>query len=102
VTPATLLPDAVKLLRGTGFRGVIVSGDLAAATLATGGSVADAAVAALKAGCDLLYVPGDAADQEAAYRAVVRALRLGQVPATRVAASLHRLAALRRAYGIGG
>lgn len=100
VTPATLLPDAVSLLRHQGFRGVIVSGDLAAASLATGQPVSEMAVEALKAGCDLLWIPGDAADQDAAWRAVVRAVRSGEVPRTRVAAALRRVAALRKAYGV--
>jgi beta-N-acetylhexosaminidase len=101
VTPATLLPDVVTLLRHTfGFRGVIVSGDLAAASLATGRPVADLAVEALKAGCDLLWVPGDAADQDAAWQAVVRALRTGEVPASRVADALRRVSVLRAGFGV--
>ncbi len=101
VTPATLLPEAVAQLRKLGFRGVVVSGDLSAVTLATGGSVAAAAVDALKAGCDLLFVPGDAADQEAAWSAVVRAVRRGDVPLARVAGALRRIAALKRRFGVG-
>lgn len=100
VTPATLLPDAISLLRHQGFRGVVVSGDLAAASLATGQPVSEMAIEALKAGCDLLWIPGDAADQDAAWRAVVRAVRSGEVPRTRVAAALRRVAALRQAYGV--
>jgi beta-N-acetylhexosaminidase len=97
VTPATLLPDAVALLREVDPDAIAVSADLQAVTLTTGGTVADAAVAALEAGCDLLYVPGDAADQEAAFRAVVTAIRSGRVPGDRVAEALQRVAALKRA-----
>jgi beta-N-acetylhexosaminidase len=102
VTPATLLPEAVSQLRDElGFRGVIVSGDLAAASLATGRPVADLAVAAVTAGCDLLWIPGDAQDQEAAWRAIVRALRSGRLPAARVAEALQRVSLLRARYGVG-
>jgi beta-N-acetylhexosaminidase len=101
VTPATLLPDAVALLRDDlKFSGVIVSGDLAAASLATGRPVADLAVEALNAGCDLLWIPGDASDQEAAWRAVVRGLRTGEVKPARVADALARVSALRARYGV--
>jgi beta-N-acetylhexosaminidase len=101
VTPATLLPEVVGLLRGDlGFKGVVISGDLAAASLATGRPVADLAVAAVKAGADLLWVPGDAGDQDAAWRAVVRALRRGEVPVSRVADALKRVSVLRAAYGV--
>jgi beta-N-acetylhexosaminidase len=101
VTPATLLPDAVRLLReDLRFRGVVVSGDLAAASLATGRPVADLAVEALNAGCDLLWIPGDASDQEAAWRAVVRGLRTGEVTPSRVADALARVSALRARYGV--
>lgn len=100
VTPATLLPEAVGRLRALGFRGVVVSADLAVTTLATGGSVAEAAVDALRAGCDLLWVPGDVDAQEEAYRAVVRAIRSGDVPAARVRDALNRVSALKRAFRI--
>jgi beta-N-acetylhexosaminidase len=101
VTPATLLPRAFALLRkDLGFRGVIVSGDLAAASLGSGAPIADVAVDALKAGADLLWVPGDAADQDAAWRGVVQAVRAGEVPAERVAEALKRVTLLRATYGV--
>jgi beta-N-acetylhexosaminidase len=98
VTPATLLPEAIAMLRDAGFRGAVMSASLPATSLATGGNVAEAAVAALRAGCDLLLVPGDARDQEAAYRAVVRAIRRGKVPQARYREALARVTALRRRY----
>ncbi len=101
VTPATLLPDAASLLRDRlHFQGVVLSGDLLAVTAATGGSVADAAVRALKAGCDLLFLPGGATDAESAYNAVLGAIRQGQLDSRVVARSMARVAALKKAYGI--
>jgi beta-N-acetylhexosaminidase len=101
VTPATLLPEVVAQLRDDlAFRGVIVSGDLAAASLATGRPVAEVALAAVKAGCDLLWIPGGADDQEAAWRAVARALGSGDLPAARVAEALRRVSLLRARYGV--
>jgi beta-N-acetylhexosaminidase len=64
-----------------------------------GDSIAASAVAALRAGCDLLYIPGDAAAQESAYRALARAIRSGTVPPGRVTAALRRVALLQRAHG---
>jgi beta-N-acetylhexosaminidase len=101
VTPATLLPEAVALLRGMGFRGVVVSADLASVALATGGTPARAAVEALEAGCDLLLLPGNATDQERAYRAVLDAVRSGRIQVRRVARALARVASLRRRAGVG-
>jgi beta-N-acetylhexosaminidase len=96
VTPATLLPDAVEELRERlGFQGTIVSGDLVSTTATTGGSVGDAAVEALKAGVDMLLVPGGRAQQDEAYRAVVAAVASGRLPAERIIASLRRIAKLR-------
>ena len=95
VTPATLDPAVVRTLRLTGFRGAVVSANLTTATLATGESVGAAAVDALAAGCDLLYVPGDQTDQEEAYRAVIKAVRDGKVPVARVREALGRIDELR-------
>jgi beta-N-acetylhexosaminidase len=96
VTPATLLPDAVRELRDRlGFDGTIVSADLVATTATTGGSVGDAAVDALKAGVDMLLVPGGRPQQDEAYRAVVAAVASGRLPAERIIESLRRIARLR-------
>jgi beta-N-acetylhexosaminidase len=100
VTPATLLPEAVALLRRQGFRGAVVSADLNAITAATGGTAAQAAVRALQAGCDLLYVPGDAAEQDAARVAVAEAIRRGDVSAARVRDALLHAAVLRREFAV--
>ncbi|MGH2918251.1 MAG: glycoside hydrolase family 3 N-terminal domain-containing protein [Solirubrobacteraceae bacterium] len=97
VTPATLLPDAYEELRDRlGFTGAIVSADLTATTATSGGNVGDAAVEALKAGADLLLIPGGRAQQDEAYRAVVSAVRSRDVPAARVVSALRRIATLRR------
>ena len=57
-----------------------------------------AAVAALNAGCDLLYVSGDAAAQQQAYQAVLLAVRHGSLPESRVADAVIRVLALKRSY----
>ncbi len=96
VTPATLLPDAVKELRDRlGFEGTIVSADLVATTATSGGRVGEAAVEALRAGVDLLVVPGGRAQQDEAYRDIVAAVRSGKVSAERVIEALGRIAKLR-------
>jgi len=97
VTPASILPDAHRLLRRMGFEGAAVSGDLVAATATTGTSVGQAAVDALRAGADLLYVPGDAGNQEEAYRAVLRAVQRRRISRERLAEALMRVSALKRA-----
>ncbi|HEV2813886.1 MAG TPA: glycoside hydrolase family 3 N-terminal domain-containing protein, partial [Solirubrobacteraceae bacterium] len=98
VTPATVLPDAVRFLRSsTGFDGAVVSADLNAATGATGGGVARAAVEAINAGCDLLVVAGGPAEQEAAYRAVLGAVRRREIARGRFLEALRRVAAVKKA-----
>ncbi|MBW3607968.1 MAG: hypothetical protein KY463_06375 [Actinobacteria bacterium] len=97
VTPATLLPDAVKELRDRlDFEGTIMSADLVATTATAGGDVGEAAVAALKAGVDMLVIPGGRAQQDQAYRAVVAAVRSGALGPGRIVEALERIAALRR------
>jgi beta-N-acetylhexosaminidase len=101
VTPASLDPNVVALLRDhLAYRGVIVSGDLSAAAVATGGSTAQAAVAALRAGDDMLYVK-DANRAAAAYDAVIVALHDRSLDPTAIARSLARIVAIKRAYRIG-
>jgi beta-N-acetylhexosaminidase len=103
VTPATLLPEAVDLLRGeVGFDGAVVSADLISVTAATGESVGAAAVQALKAGCDVLLVPGARADREEAYRALLDAVRGGELSRARVDEALLQVLSLKRRVGLAG
>jgi beta-N-acetylhexosaminidase len=74
VTPASLLPAAVKLLRDTyGFTGVVMSDDLDATLNPTGETPGQVAVQALDAGDDLLYISGPLSEHVAAYDAVLAA-----------------------------
>ncbi|MDP1849003.1 MAG: glycoside hydrolase family 3 N-terminal domain-containing protein [Solirubrobacteraceae bacterium] len=97
VTPATLLPEAVKELRDRlDFDGAIISADLVATTATSGGTVGEAAVDALRAGVDMLVIPGGRPQQDQAFRAVVAAVRSGALSAARVRDALERIAALRK------
>jgi beta-N-acetylhexosaminidase len=101
VTPATLLPEAVGLLRDElKYGGAIVSADLAASGFAYPISVPAAAVEALKAGCDLLLVKGTAKDQERAYRAVLGAVRRGEISRLALTAAVRRVLALKIKAGV--
>jgi len=96
VTPATVLPAAIEELRDRlGFDGAIISADLISTTATTGGSVGEAAVDALKAGVDMLVIPGGPEQQDEAYRDVVAAVRSGAIPAARIVDALKRTAKLR-------
>jgi beta-N-acetylhexosaminidase len=101
-TPAVLLPEAVDgLLRDRlGYRGVVMSDDLLAAGATMHTDVGPTAVEALKAGADLLYVPGAPPAQERAYRAVLSAWQHGELSTARLRASARRVLALKRAYGL--
>ena len=101
-TPAVLLPEALtELLRQRmGFRGVVMSDDLLAASTTNHTDVGATAVAALRAGADLLYVPGGPRAQDRAYNAVLAAWRHGEISTARLRASAARVLALKRAYRI--
>jgi beta-N-acetylhexosaminidase len=101
VTPAALLPQAVRMLRrDLRFGGVVMTDDLAATAPVTGETVGRAAVDALRAGADLLYLSGGPQEQEQAYAAVLAASRTGRLPHARLQEALLRVLALKRRYGL--
>jgi beta-N-acetylhexosaminidase len=101
-TPAVLLPEAMRgLLRERmGYRGVVMSDDLLATSATNHTDVGKTAVDALRAGADLLYVPGAPKDQQQAYAAVLDAWRHGEISTARLQESVARIVALKRAYGL--
>ncbi len=101
VTPGSLSHEVmVDVLRHQlGFRGVAITGDLTDPGVTALAAPARAAVAALKAGADLLYVSGPPTDQQAAYRAVLAAVRTKAVKRTRLDEAVRRVLTVKGEYG---
>ncbi|MGH2783056.1 MAG: glycoside hydrolase family 3 N-terminal domain-containing protein, partial [Thermoleophilaceae bacterium] len=92
---------ATDLLRDElGFAGVAVTDDLADPAISAAFSVPEAAVQALRAGADMLFISGPPGDQQAAYAAVLRAVRHGEIPRRRLAEALGRALEAKEDYGL--
>lgn len=103
VTPASLLPTAVDLLRRTyRFPGVVMSDDLDATLQPTGESAGAVAVQALSAGDDLLYISGPPSERQAAYSAVLAAAQRSPRLRHRVRVAVLRDLSLKRRAGLLG
>ena len=102
VTPATQSRSvSTDLLRGEmRFRGLAIADDLSQPAITNSLSVADAAVEAIKAGSDMVYISGPARGQEAAYRAILDAVRKGQITRARLDEAVTRVLTLKREYGL--
>ena len=101
--PASLSRDAISLLRSDlGFRGVVVTDDLAMAGARGRGTPAEAAVGAVEAGADLLIISSPQQQQADAYDAVVAAVESGEIPRARVRESVERVLAVKERYDLRG
>jgi beta-N-acetylhexosaminidase len=94
--PATL---SSRLLRGVlrdelGFDGVIVTDALGMAAIGDGADSAAGAVAALRAGADLLCLPAEEAAQWQAREALTQAIAVGELSEARVAEAAARISGL--------
>jgi beta-N-acetylhexosaminidase len=92
--------DTDLLRREMGFKGVAVTDDLADPAITAIHTVPDAAVQALRAGADMLYVSGDAGNQQAAYVAVLRAVQRGRVPRRRLDEAVGRILLAKQDYDL--
>jgi beta-N-acetylhexosaminidase len=102
VTPASLSRSVMTglLKRDLGFKGVAITDDLADPPISAQEKVPDAAVTAVKAGADMLYISGSTGDQQAAYVALLRAVRSGEVSRARLNDALVRILSVKRDYGL--
>ena len=92
---------ATDLLRGRlRFKGVAMTDDLADPAVTTLHTVPDAAVRAVRAGVDMLYISGTAGDQQAAYVAVLRAVRRGRIPRRRLEQAVGRILLAKQDYDL--
>jgi beta-N-acetylhexosaminidase len=102
VTPAALSKAIVNglLRRKLRFGGLAITDDLADPGVSTFAPAPDAAVQALAAGADMVYISGPFGDQESAYTAVLNAVRSGKLSEKRVREALLRVLLTKRAYGL--
>jgi beta-N-acetylhexosaminidase len=92
---------ATDLLRGElRFDGVAITDDLADPAISAVTSVPEAAVRAVRAGVDMLLISGPAGDQQAAYVAVLRAARSGNIPRRRLDEAIGRILLAKQGYGL--
>ena len=100
--PASLSREvATDLLRGRlRFKGVALTDDLADPAVTTLHTVPDAAVRAVRAGVDMLYISGTAGDQQAAYVAVLRAVRRGRLRRRRLDEAVGRILLAKQDYDL--
>ena len=83
-----------------GFKGMAITDDLSDPSITALGPVPKSAVKALNAGADMLYISGAKPDQESAYRAVLSAVRRGDVPRARLDQAVGRVLSVKRDYGL--
>jgi beta-N-acetylhexosaminidase len=101
-TPATLSHRVVTgLLREQlGYKGVIVSDDLDMRAIADRMGASEAAVAAVRAGCDVLLLCRDAAHQAQARDALIREGERDSELRRRIGESAERVRAMKRAHRV--
>lgn len=89
-TPASLSSAMIEdeLRKGLGFDGVIITGPLNEASITEYYTSADAAVNAIKAGADMIYLPENF---EEAYNGVLEAVNNGSIDESRLDESLKRI-----------
>lgn len=102
VVPASLSRAVTTglLRRELRFEGIAITDDLADPPITALTSIPNGAVRALKAGADLLYVSGPPPQQQAAYEAVLKAVRRGNIGRRRIQEALLRNLSVKRDYGL--
>lgn len=99
VNPTSLSPEAIELLReDVGHEGIVVTDDLSMAAASGEGNPSDAAVAAVKAGADLLIISSPAQEQADAYEAVVNAVESGEVSRGQLERSVERIVEVKKSH----
>jgi beta-N-acetylhexosaminidase len=102
VTPGSLSKTiATDILREElKFGGVSITDDLASPAVTAISSIPDAAVDALKAGVDLVWISGPRGDQEAAMNAVLNAVQSGEISRERIDQAVLRSLTAKQVLGL--
>ena len=98
--PASLSPAVIGRLKdGLGFRGVVLTDDVAMKALSGEGGAGAAAVAAVRAGADMVMASGGRVAREV-YRALSEAVRSGELPEARVRDAAARILTQKLRFGL--
>lgn len=98
--PASLSPAVIGRLKGElGFRGIVLTDDLTMKALSGEGGVGAAAVSAVRAGADMVMASGGRGALEA-YRALLGAVRSGELPEARVRDAASRILTQKIRFGL--
>ena len=102
VTPASLSKAiATDLLREQlGFGGTSITDDLASSAVTAISTIPDAAVDALNAGVDLVWISGPRGEQEAAMNAVLNAVQSGEISRERIDQAVLRVLTAKQVAGL--
>jgi beta-N-acetylhexosaminidase len=102
VTPASLSKTIANdiLREELEFGGVSMTDDLASPAVTAISSIPDAAVDALNAGVDLVWISGTQGEQEAAMNAVLNAVQSGEISRERIDQALLRSLSAKQALGL--
>ena len=100
-THPTTLSEAViepLLRRDLGYDGVVVTDDMEMLAIMDHYGIEEAAVRALRAGCDQILICHRADLQAAAYEAIVRAVETGELPRARLLQASARIGRMKQRY----
>ena len=99
MTPSTLSRAVVTgiLREELGFEGLVITDGLNMGAIVDSYGSAEAAIAALEAGCDILLLPDDVPE---AFQAVLDALEEGRLSMEWLDATVRRILAFKQAHGI--
>jgi beta-N-acetylhexosaminidase len=82
-----------------GFRGIAITDDLEAGAIVAGNAIPAAAVQAVRAGADMVWISSPS-DWPAAYRALLTAVRTKQIPIARLDDAVTRIVTVKRELGL--
>lgn len=101
--PATMSEPILRgiLREGWSYHGLICSDSLGMRAIVDYHSIGDAAVSAVRAGCDLLLALGPDALQDEVLEHLALAIERGDIPGDRLAETAKRLQEARSRWGIG-
>lgn len=99
LTPASMSYEIVNgiLREQLNFEGVVITDSLEMGAITDEYTAAEAAVSAIKAGCDILLCPDNLQE---AFEAVIEAVENGTISEERINESVYRILQLKQTYGL--